>query len=207
MLTTIVTSFWMCLPIAPLNPIEQDTLPAMALQVSAGVTSPNHIVSTGPELSLKYELLATHPLVLRTSLDYQFGSTRTTLWPGGTLHQASIELTAFYYRGTDKLTGYIGAGPVFRFGYYNLSSTAKDSLWAEDQIDEVSLKQALGYRIFLGMRFSKVYVLEVGVSEVESDIVYHRRPASNVEATYGESTKLSAFRITFGYLWTLKEFW
>ena len=204
---SLLTVLWLTLPLAPYNPIEEDTLPAMSLHTTAGITTPNHIVKTGPELSVKWEMLATHPLVLRAALEYQLGSTKLQRLGDSRLHQGTISVCALYYRGTNKLTGYIGAGPVFRFGHFSLADAVADSLWVDHGIVDVGLKPAVGYRIVLGLRLKQVYSLEVGVTEVKSDIQYTQRTGPASYAVFDQPTKLSSFRMTLGYLFTMKEIW
>ena len=62
MLETLLVG-WFCLPLAPLNPIQQDTLDVMAVQVFGGLHTGNEIVETGPSLGAKFEVLPIHPLV------------------------------------------------------------------------------------------------------------------------------------------------
>ena len=205
---TLLTAAWLAaMPIAPLNPIEEDTLPAVNLHFTLGVTTPNHVVHMGPELSAKWEILATHPLVIRAAFDYQYNSVKLKEFPDSHLHQGTLSLCALYYRGTNRLTGYIGAGPILRFGHFSFADAVTDSLATNHAIVNVDLKTAAGYRIVLGLRYHQVYSLEVGVTEIRSHIQYSRRINDVSYSTFGKPSKLTAFRVTVGYLFTLKDIW
>lgn len=204
---TLLTTAWLCLPLAPLNPIQQDTIAAMNLHVTMGVTSPNHLVGVGPRLSIGYEALAVHPWVVAATLDYQYGGLAREVGLAGNMHQGTLSLCGLYYRGTDKLTAYLGGGPILRFGRVSPSAATSDSLWSNNQVESVALKVAPGYRIFLGMRFHRAISLEVAVNQVTSDLKYTRRLAPTKTAIYGQEVNLSSFSITLGYIWQLKRIW
>ena len=74
-MTALIFTAWLALPIAPLNPVAEDTLTATNIHISAGVTTPNGVLSTGPEISVKYEMLAVHPMVVRGSIDFKYAKT------------------------------------------------------------------------------------------------------------------------------------
>ena len=103
------------LPMYPLNPIEQDTLNFTNLHISAGIAGPAAMISPGPEISIKYEQLYDHPFLFRASMDYRYGRIESEQYPEGAVHRNKFILEAIYYRGTDDMTAYIGAGPVIEF--------------------------------------------------------------------------------------------
>jgi hypothetical protein len=197
---SIVTAIWLSLPLAPLNPIEQDTVAQANLHLTAGITTASRVVHGGPELTVKYEMLAHHPWIIRAGFDYEFGSTKANLVPDGTLHQATVSLVALYYRGTNHLTAYIGGGPMYRFGDLKLTSEAADELLATESIADVDLKADFGYQLILGLRYLRVFSLEIGVSEFRTDFEYTRQFSPGVTSHSRERAELSNFRVTLGYL-------
>jgi hypothetical protein len=207
-----LTVMWLGLPIAPLNPIEEDTLAAMNFHVAAGMTTPNGVLPMLPEVTFKYEALILHPLIARASLDYQYGHLKSKVLPRGSLHQGTLSLVALCYRGTDKLTGYIGLGPIARFGHVSLASAERNAGWSYegltvDQIADADLKPGFGYRLIFGLRYRKTFSLEVIISEVSTNFVYHRRDGPDSYSIFEQEADLGSLRISLGYVWTLKEFW
>lgn len=203
----LLTSAWLCLPLAPLNPTQQDTLAAMNLHVTMGATTPNHLVGVGPRLSVGYEALAVHPWVVAATMDYQYGSLTDEVGLSGKMHQGTLAVNALYYRGTDRLTAYLGGGPILRFGHVSPSAATSDSLWTSYQVEKVGLKIAPGYRLFLGLRFHRTISLEVTVNQVISDLEYTRRLSPVQTATYSQRVNLSSFSVTLGYIWELRRIW
>lgn len=179
----------------------------MNLHVTMGATTPNHLVGAGPGISIGYEALAVHPWVVSATLDYQYGALTKDFDLSGKMHQGTLALCGMYYRGTDRLTAYLGGGPILRFGHLSPSAATSDSLWENNQVEKVGLKVAPGYRLFLGMRFHRAISLEVAVNQVVSDLQFTRRFGPQQTATYGEEVNLSSFSITLGYIWQLKRMW
>jgi hypothetical protein len=196
----------MCLPLAPFNPIEQDTLPSIAFHVMAGVSSPNGVVSVGPEVSACYEVLVKHPIVVRTGLDYGYGKLTSQLNPRGDLHTLTVSLEALYYRGTDRLTGYIGGGPVFAFNWFNPSRAASDSLWANEGVTDVDLDRRVGYRFTLGLRYHKSYSLEIAITELRPNLIKWAHPSESTFSKEYKEIKTGSFRVTFGYVLPITPF-
>ena len=197
---SMLLATWLCLPLAPLNPLEQDTLASINLHFSAGVSSPNGIVSVGPELSARYEMLLVHPLILRGAVDYRYGKLRSSLYPRGDIHTTTLALEALYYRGTDRLTACVGMGAVYALNWFSPSGAASDSLWINESITDVDLAQQFGYRIILGLRFNRSYSLEIAVTELRPDIIkWGRTPTDDVSKEH-EQIRTGAFRIIVGYL-------
>jgi len=136
----LLLASWLCLPLAPFNPLEHDTLASVNLHFSAGMSGPNGIVSFGPEISTKYEVLAIHPLVLRGAVDYRYGKLKSNLYPKGDIHTTTLSIEALYYRGTNYMTGYVGFGAVYAFNWFNPSATTSDSLWLNESITDIDLE-------------------------------------------------------------------
>ena len=196
---------WLCLPLAPLNPLEQDTLASMNLHVTAGVASPNGVVSAGPAASVKYEMLVVHPFVLRGGVDFRYGKTVSPLFPRGRLFSGTFSLEGFYYRGTDHLLGYIGLGAIYALHSFSSDPTTADSLRAFESVSSVGIRPRLGYRLTLGLRFKKSYSLEVAITELRPDFVKHGSYAGGVTSTHREETRTGGFRVTVGYLFQLSR--
>ncbi len=195
----------MSLPLYPLNPVEEDTLATINAHISMGFRAPTDVVSAGPELSAKYELLVMHPVVMRTSVDYKYGELTSKQYPRGPLHAVSVALEAFYYRGTDELTGYVGAGALFSYFAFDPNSYASDSLRSNFAIREVDIGAAPGFRITLGLRYESVYAMEFTITEMRSNMRYIREAAASVIGEREQEIRMSDIRLTFGYLFTLRD--
>lgn len=205
---------WLCLPIAPLNPIQQDTLDQMAFHGFAGVHTANATVRTGPEVGVKYEVLAIHPLLLRAGLEYRFGQVRSISVPDGNLHDFNFSADAIYYRGTTRLTGYLGIGIVFSYGSFSPLRSVIDSL-LEGNLDDdplnpvisadVGIEAEVGYRITLGLRFRERMSLEVNITEIRPQFVYKQTYASSVRSVFREEFRNNSFSVTLGYVLPLLE--
>jgi hypothetical protein len=200
---------WLCLPLAPLNPIQQDTLDQMALHGFAGMHTANATVATGPELGLKYEVLAVHPLLLRCGMEYRFGQLRSATVPDGDLHQFNFSADAIYYRGTNRLTGYVGIGVVFNYGAFNALPSVIDSLMQgyldDDPLNPVieagvGVEAKLGYRITLGLRFRETTSLEICITEVRPEFTYRQTYASGARSESHENFRNNSFSVTVGYI-------
>ncbi|MBD3404405.1 hypothetical protein GF420_16055 [candidate division GN15 bacterium] len=194
---------WLALPIAPLNPVVQDTLDNMALHVTAGVNTSNGIVGTGPDLTVKYEMLAVHPIILRGGLDYRLGRVRSSLYPDGTFHQGLFVLETIYYRGTNHLTGYLGLGMAWGFGHFVPTAMTEQRLFEEDQTYDIDVGTDLGYRITLGLRYQRNFSLEIAITELKPSLVYHSRPEPGVDRIRRETFRNNSFRLSVGYAFTL----
>ena len=196
---------WLCLPAFPLNPTAQDTLALMNLHFTVGMSGPNRLTKAGPEVTAKYEILMVHPVVARMAFEYRFGEANSKLYPAGDFHGGTLSLVALYYRGTRKMTGYIGAGVVYTFHGFQPTSRVSDSLRVNHGINKVSFEPAFGYRIILGLRFHHAFSLEIGVTEVKPELAFTERISSDKYAISTEKIRLSEVRVTVGYLLTLKR--
>lgn len=194
---------WLCLPIAPLNPVVQDTLDNMALHVTVGANTSNGIVGTGPDVTLKYEILAHHPIVLRGGFDGRFGEIRSLTYPDGEFYQGILILETVYYRGTNRLTGYLGLGMAWGFGHFIPTAGTREALFREDFTTDVDVATDLGYRITLGLRFRERYSLEIAITELKPGFVYHRSLPGGLDQVYTDTFRNNSFRLSFGYVFTL----
>jgi hypothetical protein len=197
---TLLLITWLTLPLAPINPTEQDTLPSQSVHFTLGFWGPNGIASAGPQAGVMLEMLLEHPLVLRAGLDYRYATINDDDHPNGDLHGFLFSTGVFYYRGTDRLTGYIGGSVVLALHHLSLNERAADSLRILENIDDVSIKPEFGYRFTLGLRYRKTFSLELGITEVRPTLLFTRLVAPGREAESSETIRLSGARITFGYI-------
>lgn len=204
-MNTLLLVTWLALPLAPLNPTEEDTLASMSAHFTASVTAPNGIVSAGPELSAKYEMLVVHPFVVRGAVDLKYCRTVSELFPKGQLLSLPLSLDAFYYRGTDRLTGYIGFGGMYTINSFSPNASTIDSLMQHQSVNDVTMRNEFGYRLTLGLRYKKVYSLELSISEVYPDFVLHGRDPEGGETRSHMTTRVGGFRLSIGYLFTIRE--
>jgi hypothetical protein len=212
---SVLLTAWLCLPLAPINPVEQDTISAMNLHFTAGVCSPTDILSTGPVFSAKWEMLAIHPVIIRSAIDYQYGSFKNRTFDlfkdieevKGSLNEFTFSADVLYYRGTNHLTGYIGVGAIYTFGSLNFSSETKAALYENYDITNVTLRPQFGYRLTMGLRYHRIYSLEIAILEIEPNYQVTYDSGINAYSEATQRTDLSGFRISLGYLWTVKKLW
>lgn len=193
------------LPMYPLNPTAQDTIPSMTLHVTVGIDGPNGMLTAGPDITTKLEYLFHHPILLRAALDYRFGQIRSVLYPKAALHAAVISTEILYYRGTNKLTGYVGGGLVFATYFMDVYESESDSLLINRGINEVDIGNSLGYRITAGLRYRRVFSIEIGITEIEPQYIYTKRTSPQSYAEAKRPVELNEFRVSFGYLFTLRH--
>ena len=194
----LLLTTWLCLPVFPLYPVEQDTIAPVNLHFTVGLSGPNGLVAAGPEVTAKYEMLLIHPVIVRTAFDYRYGRVNSKLYPSGNLHAATVSVDVLYYRGRHKLTGYLGLGVVYTLHGFQLASAAADSLLSNHQINEVNLKRAFGYRIIMGLRFHSKLSLEIGITEVRPKLLFISRLDENSYSVPEEKIRLSDVRGTVG---------
>ncbi len=191
----------LCLPIAPINPVEEDTVSSINFHVAAGVTSPNGMVTAGPELSARYELRMIHPLVVRGAVDFKYSETSSRLYPRGELFTSTLAVDLLYYRGTRHMTGYVGIGTLFAHNNFSAFKKTSDSLMFHESVESIDVTDELGVRITLGLRFHEWYSFEIAVTEVRPRFVKNR---SSIDGTrYSRDyrdTRMGGFRISVGYL-------
>jgi len=201
---TLLMAGWLCLPAFPLNPVAQDTIASVNVHFTIGLRGPNNFVSSGPELTSKYEIRLIHPLIVRAAFDYRFGKVNSVLFPHGRLHTATVSVDLLYYRGTNKLTGYLGLGVVYAFHHYTLSHNAADSLLKNHQVRDVSVKPNFGFRITMGLRFHRNISLEIGITEIRPKLEFVKWLSENSYSVTTQRMRLSDVRITLGYLWSIR---
>jgi hypothetical protein len=200
----LILSTLLSLPLYPLNPTAQDTINVMNLHVTAGYIGRGENVSAGPEMTLKYEMMIQYPFILRTALEYRYGTIIADHLPHGRISRLLIAPEFIYYRGTDRLTGYLGGGPVYSFEFYRMNASTADSLQNNLGVSDVSVSDVFGYRITLGLRLHRIYSLEIGITELYPSFVFRRDLARNEYAISSKEFRFNDFRVTLGYLIPLK---
>ena len=204
-MNALMMAAWLALPIAPLNPVEQDTLASMNLHIAASVTVPNGIVSAGPELSARYEMLVIHPFVVRGGVDLKYCQVTSSLFPRGNLLSLPLSADAIYYRGTDHLTGYLGFGAIYAINSFSPSQATIDSLMQASSFSDVDLRNEWGYRLTLGLRYKRCYSLEISISEIYPEFVL--RSSSGLESTRSMmTTRVGGIRLSIGYVIPIREY-
>ncbi len=203
-MTALIFATLLSLPTYPLNPVLEDTVNNMNLHFTAGLNGPGSVVSTGPELTVKYEWLASHPFIVRAAFDYRYGTVKSVVYPDGNLHRGQFSLEVLYYRGTKKLLGYVGGGLVYSINKFSLNDTDTDSLLTFYGITDVDIDNVPGYRITAGLRIHSVYSIEIGVTDTRPSYVYTRWYSPTSFGVSSKRFRSNDFRISFGYLFHLK---
>lgn len=202
-MTALLFATLISLPVYPLNPSKVDTLSNVNLHFTAGLNGPGSVVSTGPELTAKYEMTIVYPFVGRAAVDYRYGKVNSVVYPDGALHRTTFSLEALYYRGTDKMTGYVGGGIVYSINSFSLGDDA-DSLYSNFGITDVEMNSVLGYRITVGLRIHRVYSIEIGMTDTRPSFVHTWQYSPTHYSVMKQSYRSSDFRVSFGYLFSLK---
>jgi len=199
MLALLCASF-LALPLYPLNPTAEDTLSAQMVRFGAGFNGPNTYAKISPELDMKYELLIQHPVVVRGGVDYRPTFMSSKIHPDGVLHTVTFSADVIYYRGTDHMTAYIGIGPTLSVYDMSVDSEAADSMYTYHGITDLRVRTAPGYRISMGLLFSRVYALEISFAQSKPKFIYTSALPGGGFVENGISTKVGDIRVTLGYL-------
>lgn len=199
MYSLILTSL-LSLPVFPLNPTDRDTLNSSNFHITAGVSSPSDFATAGPEFTLKYELLFYHPIVLRTGVEYNRGRVTKISFPNGDYHGFTTSVEILYYRGTDRMMGFMGMGVVYNQSYLNMDGSVADWLLAAENISDVYVQGNAGYRFIFGLRKSRLWSFEIRMTDIRTHLVYQRNLGAYRYSIQREPVRLSDFRITLGYL-------
>ena len=188
------------LPIFPLNPTQNDTVNIVNLHFTAGVVSPSELISAGPELTIKYELLFSHPFVVRTGLDYRYGRMNQLKYPKGGYHGFTFSAECLHYRGSHKMKGFAGAGVVYNYSRVSPDNPESDSIMVLQNISGVTIDKRLGYRIIFGLRRFDLWSFELRVTDIRTNLVYERNLGLNRFSLEKQKIKLSDVRVSVGYL-------
>jgi hypothetical protein len=209
----LLALYWLAAPLAPLNPVEQDTLPAAAVHANFGVAVGNGVISTGPTFSIQYEQLAVHPIIVRGGVELRTGSAAMRIWPEGdtgtpslirgSCRSMALGIDVFYYRGTNRLTAYLGVGVLYSFSHFSPDFASISPLRAKYGIDEVSVQRQFGYRLLLGLRFRKVYSFEIEVTELRPEVRFSGRLSPTQYFSGSNETRLGTFGFSLGRSWSL----
>lgn len=187
----------------PLNPVEQDTVASSNIHFTAGVNGPNGILGSGFDGSLKFEMLMTHPYIVRAAAELRKSTIINMSYPRGYILATTFALEGLYYRGTNRLSGFIGLGLVYVVSSVKQNEADKLRLFLAEGVNDVQIKDTFGYRLILGARFRRSFSLEIVITELKSDFIYITRisQSSFIEETI--RTRLSNIKLTFGYLFSL----
>ncbi len=196
----LVFAAMLSLPLYPVNPVKQDTVNFMNMHITAGFTGPNGILATSAEFTTRYELMIVYPLVVRAGVEYKVGSVTHGSFPEGLLYGPTIALEALYYRGTNRMTGFIGFGLLWTMYDLKLTGAAADSLRTNFNVTEVRLRSAPGYRIIMGLRFGRSLSLEISTTDVRPDFLYRRDLGENSYVLQSQDARFHDFRVSLGYL-------
>lgn len=191
------------LPLYPLNPTAQDTVSTYNLHATFGVNGPTSFLSAGPEITAKYEYRIYHPFLIRTSLDYRYGTITSNQFPDGSLNRYIVSGEAIYYRGTDFLTGYFGVGLLYSMYNFNPTDDALEFYNEVYGADDIRVKPTFGYRFIAGLRWHRHFSIEIGITEIRPKIIYYKdiSPTEFQETT--QKFRFNDFKISLGYLFEL----
>jgi len=203
-MTALIFTALLSLPLYPLNPTGQDTVSFVNVHVTAGLNGPGAVVSTGPEVTVKCELALTHPLILRGAFDYRYGSISSAVYPDGDVHRGLFSAEALYYRGANGMTGYVGFGLVWAVYKFNISNADMDSLYTNYGITSVDMEDAPGYRLTAGLRIHDTYSIEIALTDTRPYYVYTTRLSPVSYSEFKRQFRSNDFRVSVGYLFTLK---
>lgn len=188
------------LPLYPINPIQQDTVAMLNAHVTAGIIAPNGIITTGFEATSKIEMALVHPAIVRVGIDYRAGSLHARRYPGGVLHGATFSAEALFYRGTNRLTGFIGGGVVLAKYFVDLSGDAADSLMSNHKIYGMYVQPKFGYRFTAGLRIRSAVSIEIGLTSITTDFLYRQSTGTNTYHQWRVPVKFRDFRVSIGYV-------
>lgn len=201
----LLLATWLSLPLYPLNPTDVDTLNSMNLHITAGLNGPSSVLSTGPEITLKFEYLIYHPFLFRTSLDYRYGNIKSVILPDGKLHRGTLSAEFLYYRGTKHLTGYLGFGVVMASSTFDLVPADNDSLVINEHYTDVNISRSYGMRLSFGLRYKGSYSLEIGITEINPEFIYFKRLNNGWFSESKEKFRFNDFKVSLGYIIPLKH--
>jgi len=199
-MSVLLIAIWLMSPAFPLNPVQQDTINHVNMHLTAGISGPTRLITSGPEVTAKYEVMFHHPFVLRAAFDYRYSKMNSNLYPKGNFHGTTISADVIYYRGTNKTTGYLGVGAVYVKNFITLPRSLSESLYQNDHIVDIYMRSKLGYRLTFGLRFHRNYSFELAITEVSPTLVTKSFISDNQFSTRSEKIRLNNVRFTVGYL-------
>jgi hypothetical protein len=199
----LILAMFLLAPIVSKNPVAQDTIAAANIHLTAGVRPGNYIIGEGVEGGLKFEYLLFHPIILRASADYSHSNMESFRYPDGKIQSLDVSTEAILYRGTKKLTAYLGGGVVYSFNHFDLKKQLEDSLFTNSGIYNTDIENKYGYRLTMGFRFREHYSLEFGYQESRPNFMFHGVSTAGKRVIIYKESKLSVVRFTVGYLFSL----
>lgn len=198
----ILMAVIMLAPIVSKNPVEQDTVAITNIHLSAGYRPANDILGQGGEAGAKFEYLLFHPIIIRSSIDYNFCNIKSHRLPEGQNRAVDLSVEALIYRGTKKLTAYLGGGLVYSLNHFKLKKQFDDSLFANGAIYKTELENKYGYRVIMGFRIREHYTFEFGYQESHPSFMFWGYSPSGNNFVIYKDGELSALRFTLGYVFS-----
>jgi hypothetical protein len=190
-------------PIVSKNPIIQDTVRDVNLHFTFGVRPGNYIQEYGPEIGLKFEYLLVHPVIIRSSVDFNSAYVNNDRYPNGRRNSIDLAIETLIYGGRKRLSSFLGIGLVYSlnsFNYENGSGYGLEEFIISDKIiDETEIEDKYGYRLIMGFRFHEIYSIEFGYQESRPNFTINGHDEKENFTIY-KSGRTSTVRLTVGYL-------
>lgn len=189
-------------PIISKNPVIQDTVNDINFHLTLGVRPGNYIQQCGPEIGAKLEYLLFHPVIIRSSADFNSAYIDDDRYPKGRRNSIDIAFETLIYGGRKRLTSFIGAGLVYSINFFDYdiySGYGLDDIIGDRIIDKTGLDNQYGYRLIMGFRFHEFYSLEFGYQESRPNFAMTGHNGDDNFTIYKKS-KSSTVRLTVGCL-------
>ncbi len=190
-------------PVVIIPPEVYDTANEYSLNIYGGMQSPNRDLRPGFEFGSKLEFRIVHPYILRFGVDYSEADVTDPFAPRGRKSSINFNLDALAYRGREGIISYVGLGLAFGINNIQVAPKTLDSLQTHLGVTHVSLKDAFGYRVLMGLRFEEQFVFEVSFQQANPDYVYRRDFDNGDYSEENISGTFSVARVNLGYLFKL----
>lgn len=190
-------------PVVIVPPIVYDTANAYSLNIYGGMQSPNRDLRTAFEFGGKMEFLVVHPYILRFGIDYSEANVTDPFAPRGRKTSINFNVDALAYRGRMGVISYVGLGLAFGINNIEVAPKTLDSLQTHLGVTHVSLKNAFGYRVLMGLRFEEQFVFEVSFQQANPDYVYRRDIGTDEYSLENIKGTFAVARVNLGYLFKL----
>jgi hypothetical protein len=171
-----------------------------AFHFYTGMQSANRDVNPAVEYGLKYELLMSHPYFMRFGVDYSQAKVTDPFAPAGEKKTWMFSADLVAYRGRFGMISYLGAGVVLGLNSFAAEAATADSLFRTRGVNEITLNDKFGYRIFMGIRFDEQFVLEMSYQQANPDYVFTRNFGDEYYSVERIDGTFSVARMSFGYL-------
>jgi len=199
----IVLTLFLLAPIVSKNPVAQDTVAPINFHVEFGYRPASDVIGFAPEMGAKFEYLLFHPIILTGFADYSISNIRDLRLPEGQNHAVDLGVEALLYRGTKKLTAYLGAGLVYSINHFELRKQLTDSLYTNSGIYKTEIDNKYGYRVIMGFRVREHFSFEFGYQETRPKYLFWGNSPDGHKIVIYKDAQLSAVRFTLGYLFSL----